>query len=371
MLQERPLAIVVDHNLSAKGSREAEWTATQLDGLGLEPSLLRLHWDNEMTEAKSFVKLMSLCRMRRDKLVHKGCNDSNIGTLLLGDNGINAATLFLFRLSHASGIEGFVGAPQHEWVSGHDGAHSLQVMRPLLDFSPRFLEDACTEEGLSYIENPESYGCVQRKAIGSILNKNVRIDKEGTGRGIIEDICRVKNLMQNVVGSQERMIDQLLQDSTYRLFIPPRISRLSNNNDTGKSIDVDRFSTRKCDINWAYKRGRLDKMLESMTNVPYCVLKADAFETYDKYVSAMALSKILQTISSKNWPPTLQDCLKLHEMLIDGRLKRSKFTGGGCLVQSVSKTKGKYILITPQKRGNMARQDVHDPASKLLCVANM
>ena len=371
MLQERPLAIVVDHNLSAKGSREAEWTATQLDGMGLEPSLLRLHWDNEMKGVGSFVKLMSLCRTRRNRLVHKECSDSNIHTLLLGDSGINAATLFLFRLAHASGIEGLVGAPRHEWISGHDGAHSLQVMRPLLDFSPRFLEDACTEEGLLYIENPESYGCVQRKAIGSILNNDLGNHKDGTSGGIIEDICRVKNLLHDVVRSQEKIVDQLLLDSTYRIFIPPRISRLSNNNDSAKSIYLDRFASAKMDINWAHKRGRLDRMLESMTNVPYCVLKADAFAIYDRYVSAMALSKILQTVSSKNWPPTLQDCLKLHEMLVDGRLKRSKFTGGGCLVQSVSKTKGKYILITPQKRGNMALQDVHDPASKMLRVANM
>jgi len=369
MLQEGPLAIVVDHNLNAKGSREAEWTARQLDSLGLESSLLRLRWDDEMRQVRSFGKLMSLCRTRRDRLVLRECGESNIHSLLLGDHGINVAKLFLFRLAHASGIDGLLGSPEYEWVSGHDDAHSLQVMRPLLDFSSTFLKDACTEEGLLYIENPESYGCVQRQAIGSILAKHTNRN-EDTGGGVIEDICRVKKLMHRVVHSQEKMVDQLLLDSTYRLFIPPRISRL-NSSEVGKSIYLDRFASGRRDINMARKRGKLDRMLESMTNVPYCVLKADSFAIYDKYVSAMALSKILQTISSKKWPPTLQDCLKLHEMLIDGRLKRSKFTGGGCLVQSVSKTKGKYVLIIPQKRGNVSLHDVHDPASKMLRVANM
>ena len=63
---------------------------------------------------------------------------------------------------------------------------------------------------------------------------------------------------------------------------------------------------------------------------------------------AAALSHLLQSVSGSAYPPALSDSMKLAERVSQGKLVGG-FTGGGCTVQPVVHSRGRYMLISPQR----------------------
>ena len=65
-------------------------------------------------------------------------------------------------------------------------------------------------------------------------------------------------------------------------------------------------------------------------------------------VAATAVAHLLQAVAHSDYPPGLPDCVKLARRLADGRLSGA-FTGGGCTVQPLVRSKGRYMLVVQQR----------------------
>ena len=75
-------------------------------------------------------------------------------------------------------------------------------------------------------------------------------------------------------------------------------------------------------------------------------------------VVAAAVATVLQRVSGSEYPPSLSDTTKLADRLSNGTLVGG-FTGGGCTVQPVVHSKGRFLLVVPQKNQGGVREVLH------------
>lgn len=62
----------------------------------------------------------------------------------------------------------------------------------------------------------------------------------------------------------------------------------------------------------------------------------------------------LRTRAGRPYPPPLAHSVRLHQLLLGGRLDHV-FTGGGCLVRSLPRCKARYLVVVAQ--GNQERAE--------------
>ena len=173
--------------------------AAQAEELGLQARVLAVDWPAGQLPSPG--DKMAAARDARYALLLRACREAGRGALLLGHHADDQAETFLLRLMHASGVLGLACMPrvaEHrtgEWALGPsracaaaaaaalqqpgcppsvaplatppagpharraaaarpaDGAR-VRVVRPLLDFRKRELEEYCQERGLDFVVDP-------------------------------------------------------------------------------------------------------------------------------------------------------------------------------------------------------------------------
>ncbi|KAF9971583.1 DnaJ sub C member 10 [Actinomortierella ambigua] len=154
-------AMIVNHNLRDNSKEEAEYVASLVQHLGIEPHVLHLDWTAGIESACQNAKpdkahLETLARTKRYDAIAHQCAKLSIRHLFVGHHAGDQVETVLFRLARASGIDGLAGIQSISpmGVIHTAQAKSIQVIRPLLSATKDRLEATCREVGTRWVEDP-------------------------------------------------------------------------------------------------------------------------------------------------------------------------------------------------------------------------
>ncbi|XP_057788518.1 uncharacterized protein LOC131005521 isoform X5 [Salvia miltiorrhiza] len=154
------LAIVVDHGLRTESAEEADLVRDRVLDMGIKCEVASCKW----LDGKP--KLGHLQEAARDKrwyeTLQKICIDQHIGVLLVAHHADDQAELFILRLSRNSGVLGLAGMAftsqrfsEFPDFSGKESkAHSVLLVRPLLEFSKEDMYNICRGGHQQWVEDP-------------------------------------------------------------------------------------------------------------------------------------------------------------------------------------------------------------------------
>ncbi|KAL3154492.1 hypothetical protein ABBQ32_013954 [Trebouxia sp. C0010 RCD-2024] len=142
-------AFCVNHKLRQAGSHECQQAATQASAMGLEARIMQMQWPQLPTTGH----LMEEASILRYQLLQQMCKACNISVLLTGHHAGDQAETFMMRLTRGSGIAGLAGIAEVSW-SSLESEHPLLLVRPFLELPKWQLEAACTEQGLTWANDP-------------------------------------------------------------------------------------------------------------------------------------------------------------------------------------------------------------------------
>ncbi|KAL3139623.1 hypothetical protein ABBQ38_003940 [Trebouxia sp. C0009 RCD-2024] len=142
-------ALCVDHKLRQQGSHECQQAATQASAMGLKSHIMQVQWPQLPTTGH----LMEQASIMRYQLLHHMCKACKISVLLTGHHAGDQAETFMMRLTRGSGVAGLAGIAEVSW-SSFESEHPLLLVRPFLELPKWQLEAACTEQGLTWANDP-------------------------------------------------------------------------------------------------------------------------------------------------------------------------------------------------------------------------
>lgn len=346
---KQPLALVVDQGVHDDSLFEAEQACELAESMGLESRLLRLSWDTQ-----SLPKMIwKECIERRYRVMHETCRMNGATSLFTGHNAENSAEMFLFRLVSASGLEGLT-CMKHIDTLQYNQQDRVDLVRPLLDARRTDIKEFCDSFGMPYLEHQYRQASDLRRHIGHILTRDAKHftrtdENNGSGVGdLFDDLLSLQRVCRSVSVAQDEHIHSLLQDALVHAVLPEQES-------CAKTLtlyeDIRNLCKMRSSNGEKSRSKRISDALKTLQKIPHGLLHAKPFSEYDDYVAANALSKLMHMISMSEYPPTYADCFALQQMLKDGRC-RKKFTGGGCHIEPVVKSKGRYFTISSQKYRN-------------------
>ncbi|MCB2014871.1 MAG: tRNA lysidine(34) synthetase TilS [Sphingobium sp.] len=135
----RALAATVDHGLRPEARREAEMVAAWCAGQGIDHDILTL--DEPITG-----NIQSEARRARYAQLHRWCQEKAVDWLLTAHHANDQMETMLMRLNRASGVSGLSG------VRARNGI----VLRPLLQWSRRELEQVVEAQSLPHVHDPSN-----------------------------------------------------------------------------------------------------------------------------------------------------------------------------------------------------------------------
>lgn len=135
----RTFAATVDHGLRAEARSEAEMVAGWCMAQGTDHSILTL-------DAPITGNIQSEARHARYAQLHRWCGDKAIDWLLTAHHADDQMETMLMRLNRASGVSGLSG------VRARNGI----ILRPLLQWSRRELEQVVAAQSLPHIHDPSN-----------------------------------------------------------------------------------------------------------------------------------------------------------------------------------------------------------------------
>jgi tRNA(Ile)-lysidine synthase len=136
------VALVVNHKMRDKSGKEALEVAKELKKNKIECHIL----ESYLVQAPS-CNIESSLREVRYILLDKFCSEYNIKHLFVGHHMQDDAENFLIRLFRGSGIDGLSAM---SYVSSYN---DLNIVRPLLDFHKKDLEDYLLKKEVHWVED--------------------------------------------------------------------------------------------------------------------------------------------------------------------------------------------------------------------------
>jgi tRNA(Ile)-lysidine synthase len=137
-------ALIIDHKLRKDSSQEAEKTSITLKKHNIKHHIIP--W----LGPKPLSNLQEKARIARYTLLTNYCLEHNIPYLATAHQEDDQAENFIMRLNHGSGIYGLAGIPQTNIFN------QVMIMRPLLNFSKKELQDFLKEQNIDWIEDPSN-----------------------------------------------------------------------------------------------------------------------------------------------------------------------------------------------------------------------
>lgn len=370
-MQPPPLALIVDHQLRPESREEAYVAAQRAEDLGLRSRVLTVDWGGELPSSQ---RKMHAARDARYSLLLEACQREGMRHLFTAHHADDQAETFLLRFIHASGLDGLACIPLEN--RSYVVSHGVRLLRPLLDARKAELMQLCHELGLEYAEDPTNMDpSFQRNRFRHLLlsspdfdsqidsdefppyvdHENFRDDEYGRDCGgdatpcdvpfILDDILRLQRLCARVSTRQQKEASQLLQRATLHACQSTFLVSSAQWQSTQREGRRSEWNFRQRWIHWP---GQLPALSRKLGSISHAILQARPFASSDEVTASIAISHLLQRVSGREYPPGLGDCTKLARRLAGGQLTGG-FTGGGCAVQPIPRSKGRYFLVAPQK----------------------
>ena len=142
-----PAVLIVDHGLRAQSRAEAAMVAGWAQAAGLTAHVLR--WEG----AKPKTGIEEKARAARYRLLGEWCTAHGVHALFVAHTRDDQAETFLLRLGRGSGVDG-LSAMSAAAPLPIPGFESVQLLRPLLEFSREELRAYLTARGARWLEDP-------------------------------------------------------------------------------------------------------------------------------------------------------------------------------------------------------------------------
>ncbi len=146
----------VDHGLRKESLEEAFFVKNICNKLGIEHDIL--HWDHDPVNDEG--KLENLAREARYNLIQKFCEEKNIPFVATGHNWNDQIETYELRKNSGSHEFGLAGMSQIKTLS-----KNLKIIRPLLHFSKKFLEDFLKNQNIEWKTDPMNFQDTFRRVV--------------------------------------------------------------------------------------------------------------------------------------------------------------------------------------------------------------
>jgi len=168
----------VDHGLRKESLDEALYVKTICEKLNIEHDIL--FWEHDSIDDEG--KLENLAREARYDLIRKFCEEKNIPFVATGHNWNDQIETYELRKNSGSSEFGLAGMSQIKTLT-----ENLKIIRPLLHFSKKFLEDFLKSQNIEWKTDPMNFQdtfqrVVARKKIQTYSSKKIK--------EISKDICK-------------------------------------------------------------------------------------------------------------------------------------------------------------------------------------
>lgn len=356
--QEPPIAFVVDHKFRPESTDEAHEAAQRAADIGLRSKVLTVDWGNSIPKRH---QKMRAAREARYSLLLQACHDAGSVHLMTAHHADDQAETFLLRLIHASGLDGLSGiAPMNKTFLG---SHGVRILRPLLDVHKAELVAVCSGLLVDFAIDPTNEDpSFQRNRLRLLLQEAATAESAACGDAnaplkpledlyiapqIIQDVLSLQKICAQASRDQQRQVTRLLKRAV--LHASPKIS-LTVSKKIAQKVEIqpgyEPFTPHR--RRWIHWPSQLTALSRKAHEIPHAILQLGPFNGVDKDVTAAAVSHLLQAVSSSGYPPSLSDCKKLADRIAGGKVVGG-FTGGGCAVQPIVHSKGRYMLVVPQR----------------------
>jgi hypothetical protein len=304
---------------------------------------------------------MRAAREARYSLLLQACHDAGSAHLMTAHHADDQAETFLLRLIHASGLDGLSGiAPINKTFLG---SHGVRILRPLLDVHKAELVAVCSGLLLDFAIDPTNEDpSFQRNRLRLLLQEAATAESAAcsdsndvldpfedlyTAPQIIQDVLSLQKLCAQASRDQQRQVTRLLKRVV--LHAAPSI-HLTVSKRIAQKVEVrpgyEPFMPHR--RRWMHWPSQLTALSRKAREIPHAILQLGPFNGVDEDVTAAAVSHLLQAVSGSGYPPSLSDCQKLAGRITGGNLVGG-FTGGGCAVHPIVHSKGRYMLVVPQR----------------------
>lgn len=305
---------------------------------------------------------MRAAREARYSLIVQACQQAGSAHLMTAHHADDQAETFLLRLIHASGLDGLAGiAPVNKTYLQ---SHGVRILRPLLDVHKAELVAVCSGLLLDFAIDPTNEDpSFQRNRLRLLLQEAATAEKAAqdttveenlhpleysyTAPQIIQDVLSLQKLCAKASREQQQHVTLLLKRAVLHTSpsVPLTISK-RNAQKVELKPEYEPFMPHR--RRWVHWPSQLTALSRKAREIPHAILQLGPFNGVGSDVIAAAVSQLLQAVSGSGYPPSLSDCTKLAERIAGGKLVGG-FTGGGCAVQPVVHSKGRYMLVVPQR----------------------
>lgn len=140
-------AATVDHGLRAESREEAEMVGGICERLGVPHTILTVEWKQKPETA-----IQERSRAQRYALLAKWTSERGAAALLTAHHVDDQAETFVMRLLRGAGVTGLAGMRRRVKAPGSD----VPLVRPLLGWRRRELEQLCADAGLTPVDDPSN-----------------------------------------------------------------------------------------------------------------------------------------------------------------------------------------------------------------------
>lgn len=138
----------VDHGLRKESLDEALYVKDICEKFNIEHTVL--HWEHDSIDDEG--KLENLAREARYDLIRKFCEERSIPFVATGHNWNDQIETYELRKNAGSSEFGLAGMSQIKTLTEH-----LKIVRPLLHFSKKFLEDFLKSHSIEWKVDPMNF----------------------------------------------------------------------------------------------------------------------------------------------------------------------------------------------------------------------
>lgn len=370
--QPQVVALCIDHALRSESSQECHQAASQAAAMGLQSRIMHMQWPQQPRSGR----VMEQASIMRYKLLHQACKAQGISVLLTGHHAGDQAENFVMRASRGSGIVGLASIAEASW-SSLDTDHPLLLVRPFLGLHKWQLEAACTEQGLTWANDPTNQNTQYlRNHVRALLD---RPPLSGTTTGLSNmphatSATQAQRPTSNEVSEdskssqlperQQCSLRQLAQGPTQELA-----QDTANNHAAQAQADQPNIVSAVLQVQRRCAAAQQELSLQAKQLLKASFLSDEAlqprshatetglaqasgqwrfqvqpFAEAQPAVVLHALTAVLQAASCRHKQPKLSVVRKLHAMLASGRLQ-GKYVANDCSISPMTGSKGRIMVV--------------------------
>lgn len=156
--QVQVTGLVVNHDLRAESSKEANDVTRLVKKFGAGSRVLKMKWTRQ--EKENMARFEVEAREKRLSLLHEACRyRSGVEHLLFAHTLDDQLETLLLRLTRGSSIRGLAGMKENStyWGTAMPGERPLQLVRPLLNYTKEELYNTCIENNVKWFEDSTNH----------------------------------------------------------------------------------------------------------------------------------------------------------------------------------------------------------------------